>query len=96
MHVNKLLAGFGALFSRPHYLAQCTQYAEIQAVTDFFLAKVASNTLHWRSMVLAHAWFALLAPITADLQMAKQVVCLQLENVCADMLLIKVRRPHTF
>lgn len=92
MHVNKLLASFGVLFSKPQYIAAAsTQQPQIRAVTELFMSKVAANSLHWRSTVLAHAWFSFLTPVTDDLQLAKKIVTLQLEHgVRADMLLVKV------
>lgn len=92
MHVNKLLASFGVLFSKPQYIAASGQQPQVRAVTELFMSKVASNSLHWRSTVLAHAWFSLLTPVTDDLQLAQKIVTLQLEQgVQADMLLVKVR-----
>jgi hypothetical protein len=91
MHVNKLLAAFGALLSKPQYMAANSKQPQVKAVTELFLSKVASKSLHWRSTVLAHAWFSILTPVTDDLQLAKQIVALQLEQgVRADMLLVKV------
>ena len=44
--------------------------------------------------MLAHAWFCLLAPVTDDLELAKRIVALQLEQtVWADMLLVQVSTP---
>lgn len=91
MHVNKLLASFGVLFSKPQYIAESSKQPEVRAVTELFMSKVSSNSLHWRSTILAHAWFSLLTPVTDDLELAKKIVALQLEQgVRADMLLVKV------
>jgi hypothetical protein len=92
MHVNKLLAAFGALFAKPQYMAASGKQLQVKTVTELFMSKVSANSLHWRSTVLVHAWFSILTPVTDDLQLAKQIVALQLEQgVRADMLLVKVR-----
>jgi hypothetical protein len=91
MYVNKLLASFGVLFSKPEYMAASSKQPEVKAVTELFMSTVAANTLHWRSALLAHAWLSLLTPVTDDLPLAKQIVALQLEQgVRASMLLVKV------
>lgn len=90
--VNRTLSAFGVLFSRPPYAQRYSQHPQLHAVSRMLLEKMHSGALHWRSIILAHAWFVTLMPISTDLDLTREVVKLQLHHALQnEMLFVKVR-----
>lgn len=90
--MNRTIAAFGVLFSRPPYGQHYAQHPQLHTVSRMLLAKVHAGSLHWRSVILAHAWFVVLMPVPSDLELTREVVQLQLQHASqTDMLFVKVR-----
>lgn len=90
--MNRTIAAFGVLFSRPPYAQRYAQHPQLRNVSQMLLAKVHAGALHWRSIILTHAWFVVLMPVPSDLELTREVVQLQLQHATqSDMLFVKVR-----
>lgn len=90
--VNRTIASFGFLFSRPPYARHYERYPQLHYVSRMLLSKLHAGTLHWRSIILTHAWFVVLMPVRSDLELTCEVVQLLLQHAAqTDMLFVKVR-----
>lgn len=90
--VNRTIASFGFVFSRPPYAQQYDRYPQLHFVSRMLLSKLQAGVLHWRSVILTHAWFVVLMPVHSDLDLTREVVQLQLRHAAqTDMIFVKVR-----
>jgi hypothetical protein len=88
--VNRFLLGFSTGLSRPIF---SSSPPETTALSKILLSSLSTESLHWRTVILAHMWFNMLAPMPDQPGLMEQVLKLQLRHVtAAEMLLIKVCR----
>eukprot|EP00892_Ulva_mutabilis_P003225 jgi/Ulvmu1/12903/UM098_0091.1 len=88
--VNRTIASFGVLFSRPSYAQHYERHSHLQLMSRMLLTKLQAGAFHWRSIILTHAWFVILMPVCSDIALLREVVQLQLQHAAqTDMLFVK-------
>jgi hypothetical protein len=90
--VQMFMADFLVRKSRPAVLVAKGTALPVVALSKQLLQSLQSGTMHWRSVVLAHTWFAIVLPSRfGEVDLAAQVFKIQLQHaVGSQMVVVKV------